>query len=389
MSRYLMKTVLTLGFVLFLISCGDSKKHFIIKGNIADADTLILYLERRGHSDVIILDSAKLEGGGAFSFKQEALDYSEFYRLRLDNQIINFSVDSTETIVFHASKPTFASSYEVEGSYNSSKIQEAVMELANLKTSIAQLQKEHKAKSISDQLFVDSISATVGNYKTKAGDMILDDYKSTVAYFILFQKIDDMLIFDPSDKKDLNLFRAVATVWDTYYPKSPRTVQLKEYTLNAIAQRKILENQNATVERLSSEKAVDNKDYYVVSLPDINNDTISTASLKGKVVLLDFTTYQGDFSLAHNVRLNQAYDKYKSQIEVYQIAFDRDKHAWKNAAINLPWICVRDEQSLNSPILPKFNIGGLPTTYILDRKGDIVKKITLNDDLNTEITKVL
>lgn len=389
MNTHLTKIILTLGTILLMISCGDRKKHFIIKGNISDADTLTLFLERRGHSDITVLDSVRMKGEGDFSFKQEALDYAEFYRLRLGNQSINFSVDSSETIIFKASKATFSSSYEVEGSYNSSRIQEAVMSLAKLRGSITRLQKEHEKKLITDQQFVDSISSVVDTYKKNGSDMILDDYKSTAAYFILFQKIDDMLIFDPNDKKDLNLFRAVATVWDTYYPKSPRTIQLKEYTLNAIAKRKMLENQQATINKLNSENAVNNKDFYAVSLPDMNNKTISTTSLHGKIVVLDFTVYQGEYSVAHNVRLNQAYNRHKSKIEIYQIAFDQDKHAWRNAAANLPWICVRDEQSLNSPLLPKFNIAGLPTTYILNREGEIIKRLTLNDDINAEIAKVL
>lgn len=389
MNTHFKRIILIVASILFLISCGDDKNHFYVKGNVSDADTLTLYLERRGHSDVTILDSVRLKGDGEFSFKQKALDYAEFYRLRLGDQSINFSVDSNETIIFKATKPSFATTYEVEGSYNSTKIQEAVLSLAKLRADIAKLQKEHDSKTISDQQFVESISSALETYKSKSSDVIIDNYKSTVSYFILFQKIDDMLIFDPSDKKDLNLFRAVATVWDTYFPKSPRTTQIKEYTLGAIARQKVLENQQATIDKLSREGMNNNKDQYTVSLPDINNKVISTTSLKGKVVILDFTVYQGEYSVAHNVRLSQMYNKYKPQVEIYQIAFDQDKHTWRNAAANLPWICVRDEQSINSPLLAKFNIGGLPTTYILNKEGDIVKRLGVNDNISTEIAKVL
>lgn len=387
MNTHLKKIILIFASILFLISCEDNKNYFFVKGNVSDADTLMLYLERRGHSDITVLDSIKLKGDGAFEFKQKALDYAEFYRLRLDNQSINFSVDSNETITFQASKPTFATAYKVEGSYSSTKIQDAIMSLAHLKASISKLRKDHDEKRITDQEFIDTISKEIEGYKAKASDAIIDNYQSTVAYFILFQKIDDMLIFDPANKKDLNLFRAVATVWDTYFPKSPRTVQLKEYTLTAIANQKRIENQQATIEKLSAENT--KTDHYTVTLPDINSKTVSTASLKGKVVLLDFTVYQGEYSVAHNVRLNQVYNKYKPQLEIYQIAFDQDKHAWRNAAVNLPWICVHDAQTLNSPLLPKFNIGGLPTTYILNRQGEIVKRLGMNDDINAEIAKVL
>lgn len=388
MNTHLTRIILIVSSILFLVSCGDNKKHFIVQGKISDADTLMLYLERRGHADVTILDSVKLSKEGDFTFKQEALNYAEFYRLRLENQSINFSVDSTETITFTAARPTFATSYKVEGSFNSARIQEVIMEVAKLKATIGKLKKEHEQKTISDQKFVDEINATIEAYKAKASDMIIDEYKSTAAYFILFQKIDDMLIFDPNDKKDLNLFRAVATVWDTFFPESPRTAQLKEYTLNAVAARKAFDNQQRTLDKLTSEETTGN-DLYTISLPDLNNKTISTSSLKGKVVILDFTAYQSEYSLAHNVRLNQVYSKYKDKVEIYQVSFDGDKHAWKNAAVNLPWICVRDEQSVNSPLLVKFNIGGLPTTYILNKEGEIVKRLPLSADISSEIAKVL
>lgn len=389
MNTHLARIILILSSILFLISCGDNKKHFTVEGKISEADTLTLFLERRGHANVTVLDSVKLTKDGNFSFKGEALNYSEFYRLRLENQSIDFSIDSTETITFTASRPTFASAYTVEGSFNSARIQEATIELNKLRSSINKLQKDHEKKTISDQQYLDNITEALEKYKSHAADMIVDEYKSTAAYFILFQKIDDMLIFDPYNKKDLNLFRAVATVWDTFFPESPRTIQLKNYTLNAIATKKRLEDQQKTFEKLSTQEVNENKELYIVDLPSISGEKISTKSLRGKVVILDFTAYQSEYSVAHNVRLNQAYDKYKGRLEIYQISFDNDKHLWMNSATNLPWICVRDQESLNSPLLSKFNIGGLPTTYLLNKDGEIIKRIALNDDLSSEITKVL
>lgn len=389
MNIHLTKIIFIACATLFLISCGDNQKHFVVEGRINEADSLTLYLERREHTDVTILDSVLLTKEGDFSFRQEALDYAEFYRLRLDNQSINFSVDSTETITFAANKPTFATTYKVEGSPSSARIQQVIMEVAKLRSAIHKLQKDHETGKIADQQFVEQINTVIDNYKSKAADMIVDEYKSTAAYFILFQKIDDMLIFDPSDKKDINLFRAVATVWDTYFPKSPRTAQLKDYTLSAIAAQKAFAQQQQTFEKLAGDGETSSVDFYTIALPDINNKTISTKSLRGKIVLLDFTAYQSEYSAAHNIRLNQVYNKYKGRVEIYQVSFDNDVHAWKNSAVNLPWICVRDGESLNSALLGKFNIGGFPTTYLLDAKGEIVKRLPVNVNFDTEIAKVL
>jgi len=68
-----------------------------------------------------------------------------------------------------------------------------------------------------------------------------------------------------------------------------------------------------------------------VVLADINNNEVALSSLKGKVVLLDFTVYNSDFSPEHNLHINTIYRRYKNRgFEVYQISFDSDEHIWKN-----------------------------------------------------------
>ena len=56
----------------------------------------------------VVVDSVKLDDKGAFSFSGKAPDAPEFYRLRIAGQIINLSVDSTETVDVKASYPSMA-----------------------------------------------------------------------------------------------------------------------------------------------------------------------------------------------------------------------------------------------------------------------------------------
>src|SRR5690606_28119817 len=83
-----------------------------------------------------------------------------------------------------------------------------------------------------------------------------------------------------------------------------------------------------------------------ILLPSVNGEKVTLSSLKGKVVLLDFTVYGADFSPKHNMDLNRIYERYReSGFEIYQVSFDSDEHFWKTAASNLPWITLRDPQS--------------------------------------------
>jgi len=68
---------------------------------------------------------------------------------------------------------------------------------------------------------------------------------------------------------------------------------------------------------------------------------------------------------------------------------DTDEHFWKNAAVNLPWTCVRDPQSVNSEIAAKYNVSKIPTGFIINRKGEIVKRVEDYTELENDIVSSL
>ena len=375
--------------IIVISSCKEKKPQFTIEGSISNADTTMLYLERRSLTETTIIDSIKLDKSGNFEFTKASLDYPEFYLLRLNNQRINLAVDSTETITIKAPSATFALDYSVEGSSSSAKIKDVVLAQNKLSLAFTDLKKKFENKEISQEEYIASFRQAIDEYKTKAKDLIYTDYQSLAAYFALFQKVDEYLIFDPYDKKDLAAFQAVATVWDQYKSKSPRATQLKDFTLAAISEVRKMAQQEEAIKKLENAEPTDNSTYYDISLPDMNNNKISLSSFKGKVVILDFTIYQSDFSPAHNILINNVYSKFKGNVEVYQVSLDPDIHAWQNSAVNLPWICVRDNNPSNTELLTKYNIRGIPTTFLINKKGEISKRIFAEDDLAAEVQKLL
>ena len=127
-----------------------------------------------------------------------------------------------------------------------------------------------------------------------------------------------------------------------------------------------------------------------IILPDVKGNKISLSSFKGNFVILDFTAYKTDFSLQHNEILNRIYREFNSKgLEIYQISFDSDVHFWKNAAIEFPWKSVHDSNSINSTLLKTYNVRELPTAYVLDREGDLIKRIENFDSLEKDIRELL
>ena len=94
---------------LTIASCSDNK--FTVEGQIGNAKDSVLYFENVGLEGINVLDSVKLSDDGEFAFHQEAPGAPEFYRLRIADQIINVSIDSTETVQIKGTYPNMAADY--------------------------------------------------------------------------------------------------------------------------------------------------------------------------------------------------------------------------------------------------------------------------------------
>lgn len=385
----LRKSIFVVILIAVLISCNDKQGKFTIEGKITDANEQVLYLERKSLSENLVIDSIKLDKDGNYKFTEVAPEYPEFYSLKLGSQSINFAVDSIESIIINAPKDTFAVDYTVEGSGSSSKIKDIAIAQYKLSKAFTDLKKKHDNKEITDEEYNQGVLDGVAEYKALATGIILSDYQSgsqsMAAYYAIFQKVDNLLIFDPYSKEDIRLFQSIATIWDQQKSRSPRAAHLKNFTLSALSE---VRKGNAML-KLGETQETTSSSYYDITLPDMQNNNISLSSLKGKVVILDFTAYGTQYSPAHNMMINKVHSKYPNALEVYQISFDPESHTWRNTASNLPWICVRDAKSESSTLFNKFNIQGLPTTFIIDKEGNIVKRMENKDDLDTEVRKIL
>ncbi len=376
----------TLVVCFAVVSC-KQEGVFKVEGSIASAEGDTLYLEHRGLAGIVKLDSVVLKGEGKFSLKQPAPANPEFYQLRLGNQVAVFAVDSAETLHVTADGEELYHSFNVKDSPTNDRLRrvdELTLQAAN---AITELENRHKAGSIDDMVFIERLDSLLMAYKEQASNLILGNPSGAAAYYTVFQKINDYLIFDPYNKQDYAMFGAVATSWDRYYPDTERTKHLYDFAMNALQTRRQQERQEALFENIPFEEGTGLPD---IVLRGVNGEQVALSSLKGKIVLIDFVVYNADFSPVHNINLNTLYSRYNSRgLEIYQISFDSDEHFWKTSASNLPWTTVRDPMSVNSPLLATYNVREIPTAFIVDREGDIATRVEDYDKLAAEIEKVL
>lgn len=385
MKQISTRLLTVLGLCMFLFSACNNSSDFTVKGVVAGADGQLMYLENVGISNVVTLDSIKLAPGGKFKFTEKRPEYPDFYRLRLNNQLINFAVDSTETISFVADAGTFATSYSVEGSENSKAIKAITLAQLDANQAISRLRKEYEDKMISDTTYRTKVLAAADAYKEVARKYIYSAPMSTAAYFALFQQIDGLLFFDLYDRKDVKAYGAVATSYDHAYPESPRSKHLYNLTLQSM---KVLRAQRPVDYSNVETKEISFLD---IELPDVRGEVVKLSTVApGKAVLINFTAYQTEWSPALNMALGELYTKYHDQgLEIYQVSLDSDFHFWRNGASNLPWVTVRDPQSVYSQVAGLYNVKQLPALFILDRKGNLVKRVEDVKKLETDVKVVL
>ncbi len=370
---------------LSVASCNNNK--FTVEGQIAGAKDSVLYFENVGLEGINVLDSVKLNDNGDFSFSQDANTAPEFYRLRIADQIINVSIDSTETVQVKGQYPGMASNYTVSGSENCSKIRELALKQIDLQAKAIALQSNTELGITKAN---DSIQTLINAYKeeVKRNYIYKEPYKA-YSYFALFQAIGNYLIFNPrTNKEDIKAFAAVATSWDTYYPHAERGQNLHNIAIEGMKNQRIVAAQNADIQIEASK--VQEAGVLDIALLDNKGNMRHLTDLKGQVVLLDFHVFALKDSPARIIQLRELYNKYHAQgLEIFQVSLDSDEHFWKQQTAALPWISVRDEDGTSSQRLVLYNIQAVPDFFIIDRGNNLVKRAAQIADLEAEIKKLL
>ena len=370
---------------VLLTACGGKK--FNVTGEITGAKDSVLHFENVGLNGIEEIGTVKLGEDGKFAFSSEAPEAPEFYRLRINDQIINVAIDSTEHITIRAQYPQMATQYEVSGSDNNQKIKELTLKQIALQEKVIALNRNG---SISPSEASDSLARMLFAYKEEVkNDYIFKAPNESYAYFALFQTIGPWLIFDPkANGEDVKVFAAVATSWDTFYPGALRGENLHNIAIEGMKNVRTIEARNQP--KVIEDSKVVESGVIDIELTDNKGQKRRLTDLKGQVVLLDFHVFAMDESPARILMLRELYNKYHDKgLEIYQVSLDGDAHFWKQQTAALPWISVRDDDGIYSSRLVLYNVQVVPDYFIIDRGNNLVKRAAQMNNLEEEIKKLL
>ena len=373
---------------LAVTSCTEKKFH--VSGNITEAKDSLLYFENMRLNGAVTVDSVRLGADGSFAFDAKAPEHPEFYRLRIDRQIVNIAIDSTENITVKASYPTMSGNYEVQGSEECARIKELAIMQLNLQARINAIVQNPE---VSYDREADSVATVLAGYKDKVKrEYIFKEPMKAYAYYALFQTVAlagrPALIFDPRSKKeDVQVFAAVATSWDTYFPGSERGKNLHNIAIEGMKNVRIIRAEQA--QAIDASK-ISQAGVIEIALPDNRGVVRKLTALKGKAVLLDFHVFATKESTARIMKLRELYNKYHAQgFEIYQVSLDPDEHFWKESVAALPWVSVRDAGGLNAESASQYNVQTVPTFFLIDKNNVLQKRDVQVKDLDAEIKALL
>lgn len=373
-----------LALVLVGMSACENGPKFKVQGEVADAENKTIYLEASGLEGIVLLDSVKLKANGNFSLAGARPEIPEFYRLRIDGKVINFVVDSTETVSIKAEAAKFDTNYTIDGAESNQKIKELVLLQAELQQKVDKLSQSKLPAGIAQT----QLATLINEYKNKVKKgYIYEAPNKPYAYFALFQTLGGYMIFDPlANKDDVRCFAAVATSLNNIYPHADRSRNLYNMVIKGLKNTREPRQENVEIDP----SIIKESGIIDIKLKDLKGKERSLTELAGKVVLIDFTIYNNTMSATHNLALRELYNKYHEKgLEIYQISLDADEHFWKTSADNLPWICVRDEKASYSNYIQLYNVTQLPTIFLVDRSNSLNARGENIEDLEAAIQKLL
>lgn len=344
------KSVLALGVVLVMIlaACGESK--FKIEGLVEGAEGKSLVLEKSDFNGRWIpIDSTSIGRGGKFSISGQPPVSPDIYRLSLGDKFVYFPIDSVENLTLTTTLSDFGRKYSLKGSRQAEQM--------------ASFEQELMSQQSVDKASMDNFKR---NVFTK---YIKDGQGSILSYYVLTKYFNGRPLYDPEDIEDAKYYAAVATQFENFRPDDPHGRMVKEVSIKAMRNKNDAAGKK-TVLQADELKVID------IDLQDPTGKNVRLSDVvgKGKPVVVVFSMMNEKQSPEFNLELNKIYKARNGAVQIYQVSFDNDQYAWREAARNLPWINVIDPGANTSTALRDYNVQSLPAVFLYDANGDLIDR---------------
>jgi hypothetical protein len=369
MSKLINSTLAVVALLMCSCSGNDGWK---IEGDVANAADKTIYVEQSTFNNWYVADSVKVSTDGTFKYQAaEGAAVPSIIRLRLDGKYIYLPIDSIETITLKADGKNFDRNYTLAGN-NAAPVFAKVDGLIG---------NAVDAKGVAGALADKDL-------KRELNLIINQDTTCLVSYYVIGKFVGTSPLYNLSDKQDLRMLANAANNFKRMLPNDARAKELEE---RWVAARRAIGN----LPQREVEAQLNNRPSVSLVRYDRNGKEhdFDKVADRGGVTVLNFTRYDGEHSQANTVALKQVYDKYKAQgLQIYQIAYDPDELSWKKSAANMPWIAVWNSPTDPIDALVSYNvdpINGAPVSFVFNRSGELMERVSDPNKLDAAIAKVM
>lgn len=334
-------------------ACQKAKDEFVIKGNIAGAESGKVYLMKLGDTAPEVVDSATMEKG-KFSFKGK-MEVPDFMILRLNSDEIfaQFFLDNSKVIV-EAKKDSLRKT-KVTGSPTNDIFMSFSDEMTKTARQLSEVQSKYMKAAQSgnvseaDNARID-YQSLMENSMTYVKNFAKQHSNSVVGAFVTISQL-----YNQIEDEELD---AIVNGFSPEIEKSKFVIQLKQ----------IVEKHKVTA---LGAVAPD----FTLNTPEDKPLTLS--SLRGKVVLVDFWASWCAPCRQENPNIVKLYNQYHDKgFDILGVSLDRDKNDWLKAIKDdkLNWNQVSDLKYWDCEAARIYSVSRIPQSYLLDKDGVIIAK---------------
>ncbi|MFN5458405.1 MAG: thioredoxin-like domain-containing protein [Bacteroidota bacterium] len=387
-----MKKILVLSalIILSLSSCKNSsgkeenstennlKQNIELSGTLVNSSGETLQLFYSPSSGQQLIDSAKLDEKGNFTFQNLHIPHTGFYTLKISDQLFcPMILDSNQKITVSGDAKNLGNNHTISGSDENNLFKEINSKIIKYKRSIDSLGSDFQAKMGPNNMnktgFEDLSKKYEGIYNTFTEKFYIEMKDVMKQNPNSFASVAAAVQLDPTKFSE-----ECSQLHESLSKKYPGNPTLNSY-YNYIKKYSLLSKGSLAPE---------------INLQNPNSKSISLSSLKGKYVLIDFWASWCKPCIKDMPDVKKLYSKYKGKgFEILGVSLDENKDAWIDAIseYELPWLHVSDLGGWNSSAAKTYEVNSIPFTVLIDPDGKIIEKglrgTALDEKLNEIFTK--
>lgn len=380
------KIVFLIALSLSILSCSKVKKgEFLISGEAKGIPNgKMVFIKTQNDVGLVLnVDSAKVQDG-KFELKGKVKEPGIFALYIKDiQQPVPFIMETGEIVIKVDKDSIFKS--KISGTDSNDSFQEFNDKTNAINKRLVDYQNKNIQKLMEAQQKKDNVT--------------IESLKS--GYIKIQKEVDDYMNKYPDENPNsyisLLLVERLFNLPDFKYENVKKTFENLNEELRNTTKGKTISDKLKTIEKNMKNPAAAKKLNSLKLAPDFsakspNGSTISLKESLGKITIIDFWASWCGPCRKENPNVVALYNEFHSKgLNIIGVSLDDDATKWKEAIAKdkLTWNQVSNLKGFEDPIATLYDVQQIPTTFVLDSKGNIVAKDLRGDELKAKVKELL